>query len=147
MGERGLPGCEEGEDIGCPAQCPSPPLPTLPGTGVPTTFPIHLVVGEARVGEGREVGGTGRSLGEASQAVDLTAPSILVLPEVDRVSRIDGGVLVKKVVGSEEEAHAVLHSHCVGNVLCMGHVQETGCHPGHQVLMGVKKEDHEVWLC
>ena len=129
---------------------PIPSPPRTPWPWGPSHIPHprnHLAVGEARVGEGREVGGTGRSLGEASQAVDLTAPSILVLPEVDRVSRIDGGVLVKKVVGSEEEAHAVLHSHCVGNVLCMGHVQETGCHPGHQVLMGVKKEDHEVWLC
>ena len=91
---------------------------------------------EAPVGEGRETGGTGSSLGEASQGVDITGPRILVLPEVDGVSRIDGGVLVKEVVGSEEEAHTVRHRHCVGDVLCVWDVQETGCHPGHQVLGG-----------
>lgn len=97
--------------------------------------------------EGREVRDTGSSLGEASQGVDLTGRSILVPPEVDGVSRIGGGVLVKEVVGSEEEAHTIPHSHRVGDVLCMWDVQETGCHPGHQVLAGEKGEDHEAWLC
>ena len=87
------------------------------------------------MGEGREVRGTGSNLGQASQGVDLTGPSILVFSEVDGVSRIDGGVLVKEVVGSQKEAHTVPHCHRVGNVLCMWDVQETGCHPGHQVLV------------
>ena len=40
MGER-TSGCEEGEEgAGSPAQCPSPPIPTLPGSGAPVTFPI-----------------------------------------------------------------------------------------------------------
>jgi hypothetical protein len=69
------------------------------------------------MGEGRDVGGTGSSLGQASQGVDLTGPSILVLPEVDRISRIEGGVLIKEVVGSEEEAHPIPSSYCVGNIL------------------------------
>lgn len=107
----------------------------------------RLVVREAPVGEGREVGGTGSSLGQASQGVDLTGLSILVPSEVDGVGRVEGGVFVKEVVGSEEEAHAVPHSHRVRNVLCMWDVQKTSCHPGHQVLAGEKKEGHEVWLC
>ena len=91
------------------------------------------------MGEGREIRGTGRSLGQTSQGVDLTGPSILVFLEVDRVSRIDGGVLVKEVVGSQKEAHTVPHCHRVGNVLCMWDVQETSCHPGHQVLVGQER--------
>lgn len=102
---------------------------------------------EAPVREGREVRDTGSSLGEASQRVDLTGRSILVPTEVDGISRIGGGALVKEVVGSEEEAHSIPHSHCVGDVLRMWDVQETGCHPGHQVLAGEKGEDHEAWLC
>lgn len=97
--------------------------------------------------EGREVGSTSSSLGEASQRVDLAGLCILVPPEVDGVSRIRGGVLVKEVVGSEQEAHSIPHSHRIGDVLCMWDVQETGCHPGHQVLAGEKGEDHEAWLC
>lgn len=89
--------------------------------------------------EGREVGGTVSSLGEASQGVDLTGPSILVLPEIDGVRRIKGRVPIKEVVGSEEEAHTIPHSHRVGNVLCVWDVQETSCHPGHQVLAGRRK--------
>ena len=99
---------------------------------------------EAPVREGREVGDTASSLGEASQGVDLTVPSILVPPEVDGVGRIEGGVLVKEVVGLEEEAHTVPHSHRVGNIFCMWDVQETSCHPGHQVLAGEKEEDCEA---
>ena len=60
-------------------------------------------------------------------------------PEVDGVSRIDGGVLVEEVVGSQKEAHTVAHCHRVGNVLCMWDVQETSCHPGHQVLVGEER--------
>ena len=118
------------------------PLPTHPGPGVPGHLPHprgQLVVREAPVGEGRDVRGTGSSLGEASQGGDLTVPSILVPLEVDGVSRIEGGVLVKEVVGSEEEAHTIPHGHCVGNVLCMWDVQETSCHPGHQILARRRK--------
>ena len=50
------------------------------------------------MGEGREVRGTGSNLGQASQGVDLTGPSILVFVEVDGVSRSDGGVEVKEVL-------------------------------------------------
>ena len=60
------------------------------------------------MGEGREIRGTDSSLGQAIQGVDFTRPSILVFLEVDGVSRIDGGVLVKEVVGLQEEAQTVL---------------------------------------
>ena len=98
------------------------------------------------MGEGREVRGTSSNLGQASQGVDLTGPSILVFSEVDGVSRIDGGVLVKEVVGSQKEAHTVPHCHRVGNVLCMWDVQETSCHPGHQVLAGEERGSWD-WRC
>ena len=94
---------------------------------------------ETPVGEGREIRGTDSSLGQAIQGVDFTRPSILVFLEVDGVSRIDGGVLIKEVVGSQKEPHTIPHCHHVGNVLCMWDVQETGCHPGHQVLAGEER--------
>ena len=140
MEEREDPGGEEGEEgTGSPVPGPSPHTPR-PWNPILIPHPReHLVLEEARVGEGREVRDTGRSLGQASQGVDLTGPSILVFPEVDGVSRIDGGVLVKEVVGSQEEAHTIPHCHRVGNVLCMWDVQETSSHPGHQVLVGEER--------
>lgn len=115
-------GCEEGERASvCPTQCPLLPHSTHPGPGALDTFPKpginHLDIREAPMREGRKVGGTVSSFGEASQGVDLTGPSILVLPEIDGVRRIKGRVPVKEVVGSEEEAHTIPHSHRVGNVL------------------------------
>ena len=57
------------------------------------------------MGEGRNFGGTGGSLGQASQGVNLTGRGILALPEIDGVSRMKGGVLVKEVIRPVEEAH------------------------------------------
>ena len=77
-GEREDLGGGSGEDLkdvrkkrapGCPTQCPLPPLLTHPGPGAPGHIPHpgdHLVAREAPMGEGREVGDTGSSLGEAS---------------------------------------------------------------------------------
>lgn len=93
--------------------------------------------------EAREVRGTGGSLGQASQGVDLTGTGILALLEIDGISRVEGGVLIKKVVRSEEETHPISHSHRVGNVFCMWDVQKTGCHPGYQVL---EEEKNRGWL-
>lgn len=151
LGGRGGGELPDGErKRGHQAAWPSAPAP------LPTAWPWGpwhtphpgdpLVVREAPVGEGREVWGTGSSLGKASQGVDLAGPGILVPPEIDRVRRLEGGVLVKEVVGSEEEAHTVPHSHRVGNVFRVWDVQEASCHPGHQVLAEEKKEDPEAWL-
>ena len=130
---------EEGEErTDSTAPSPSPHI-AWPWGPSRIPHPREHLGGEARVGEGREVRDTGRSLGQASHGVDLTGPSILVFPEVDGVSRIDGGVLVKEVVGSQEEAHTIPHCHRVGNVLCMWDVQETRSHPGHQVLVGEER--------
>lgn len=123
------------------AHCSPPHTPWPRGAGHIPHSGGPLVVREAPVGEGREVWGTGSRLRKASQGVDLAGPGILVPLEIDRVCRIEGGVLVKEVVGSEEEAHSVAHSHRVGNIFCMRDVQETSCHPGHQVLAREKKED------
>lgn len=90
------------------------------------------------MGEGREVGGTGGTLGQASQGVDLTVPGILILLEIDGVRRVEGRVLIKEVIRPEEEAHSVPYSHRVGNVFCMWDVQKASCHPGYQVLAGGK---------
>lgn len=139
VGSFGVGGRRRGHQATWPNAHCSPPHTPWPGD--------PLVVREAPVGEGGEVWGTGSSLGKASQGVDLTGPGILVLLEIDRLRRLEGGVLVKEVVGSEEEAHTVPHSHRVGNVFCVWDVQETSCHPGHQVLAGAKREDPEAWLC
>ena len=51
-------------------RAPTPPASFLPRE--------HLIGEEAPMGEGREIRGTGRSLGQTSQGIDLTGPSILV---------------------------------------------------------------------
>lgn len=51
--------------------------------------------------------------------------------------------MFKEVVGPEPEAHAIPCSHRVGNVLSMWDVQETRCHPGHQILEGEEEEGQE----
>lgn len=91
------------------------------------------------MGEGREVGDTVGSLRQASQGVDPTVRDILVLPEIDGVGRVEGGVLIKEVIRPEEEAHSVPYGHRVGNVFRMWDVQKASCHPGYQVLVGEKK--------
>lgn len=98
------------------------------------------------MGEARDIRGTGGRLGQASQGVDLTVTGILTLPEIDGISRVEGGVLIKKVIGSEEETHPIPHCHRVGNVFCMWDVQKTGCHPGYQVLAGEKNRGWLGWL-
>ena len=42
------------------------------------------------MGEGREARGTGSNLGQASQGVDLTGPSILVFSAVDGLRELSG---------------------------------------------------------
>lgn len=71
---------------------------------------------------------------DAGHGVDTAEPSILALLKVDAAWGEDGGVLIKVVIGSEQEANSVPQSHCVGNILSMGNVQEAGCNPSHQVL-------------
>ena len=114
--ERTLEGEEGEERSDSTAPSPSSHIPWPWGPShVP--HPREHLGGEARVGEGREVRDTGSNLGQASQGADLTGPSILVFSEADGVRRIDGGVLVKEVVGSQKEAHTVAHCHCVWHVL------------------------------
>lgn len=121
------------------ASCCSPHLFSQgPWLDCPSTG--HLFVNKARMGKGREVWRTGGSLGQASQGVDLTGTGILVSSEIDGVGRVDGGIFIKEVVGPEEEAHPVPHSHGVGNVFCMWDVQKTSCYPGYQVLAGERKK-------
>lgn len=73
-------------------------------------------------------------MGDAGHRIDIAEPSILALLKVDTARGEDGGVLIKEVIGSEQEANSVPHSNCVGDILSMGDVQEAGCNPGHQVL-------------
>lgn len=73
-------------------------------------------------------------MGDAGHRVDSAEPSILALLKVDAARGENGGVLIKEVIGSEQEANSVPQSHCVGDVLSMGDVQEAGCNPSDQVL-------------
>ena len=66
--------------------------------------------------------------------IDTAAPSILALLKVDAVRREDRGVIIKEVIGPGQEANSVPKSHCVGDILGMGYVQEAGCNPSHQIL-------------
>lgn len=50
------------------------------------------------------------------------------------VSGRQGRVFWEEVEGSEQEAHGVPGRGRVGDVLCVGDVQEAHCDPGHQVL-------------
>lgn len=73
-------------------------------------------------------------MGDAGHRVDTAEPSILALLKVDTARGEDGGILIKEVIGSEQEADSVPQSHCVGDILGMGDMQEAGCNPSHQVL-------------
>lgn len=66
--------------------------------------------------------------------IHTAEPSILAFLKVDTARGEDGGVLIKEVIGSEQEANSVPQSHCVGDILSVGDVQEAGCNPSHQVL-------------
>lgn len=61
-------------------------------------------------------------MGDAGHRVDTAEPSILALLKVDAAWGEDGGVLIKEVIGSEQEANSVPQSHCVGDILSMGNV-------------------------
>ena len=50
------------------------------------------------------------------------------------VSGCQGRVLWEEIEGSEQEAHGVSGRGRVGDVFCVGDVQEAHCDPGHQVL-------------
>lgn len=102
--------------------------PTLPPASPP---PLGLEVLVRERGQGRD---TGCQAGGAGHRVGIAEPSILAFLKVDAARGEDGGVLIKEVIGSEQEANFVPHSDCVGDVLSMGDVQEAGCNPGHQVL-------------
>ena len=93
------PGREEGEEgTGSSVPGPSPHTPRPWSPSLILHPRKHLVLEEVPMGEGREIRGTGRSLGQTSQGIDLTGPSILVFVAVDGVSRSDGGVEVKEVL-------------------------------------------------
>lgn len=73
-------------------------------------------------------------MGDAGHMIDTAESSILALLKVDAARGEDGGVLIKEVIGSEQEANSVPQSHCVGDILSVRDVQEAGCNPSHQVL-------------
>lgn len=110
---------EEGTYISAPTRTPSP------------AAALGLKV---LVREGGQVRDTGRQVGDAGHRVDAAEPSVLALLKVDAARGEDRWVLIKEVIRSEQEASSVSQSHCVGDVLSMGDVQEAGCNPGHQVL-------------
>ena len=81
-------------------------------------------------------------MGNAGHMIHTAEPSILAFLKVDTARGEDGGVLIKEVIGSEQEANSVPQSHCVGDILSVGDVQEAGCNPSHQVL----QEEEELQL-
>ena len=74
--------------------------------------------------------------------IHTAEPSILAFLKVDTARGEDGGVLIKEVIGSEQEANSVPQSHCVGDILSVGDVQEAGCNPSYQVLQ--EEEELEI---
>ena len=81
-------------------------------------------------------------MGNAGHMIHTAEPSILAFLKVDTARGEDGGVLIKEVIGSEQEANSVPQSHCVGDILSVGDVQEAGCNPSHQVLQ--EEEELEI---
>lgn len=51
--------------------------------------------------------------------------------QVDPIRRMDGWVLIKVVVGPQQDPTAIAHCYCVGDVLRMGDVEEASGHPGN----------------
>lgn len=97
------------------------------------------------MGEVREIRGTGRSLGQASQGVDLVGPSILVFLEVDGVIRIGWRGPDQRSCRVAGRSPHPSHCHRVWNVPCMW-MQESGCHPGHQVLVQEERGSQSLVL-
>ncbi len=87
---------------------------------------------EAVVREGFEHGAAGL-LGETGHPVVVTAV-LLSWVDVHRISRVDGRVLIKVVVGPQQDPPSIAHCHCVGDVLGVGNVEKACGHPGNQVL-------------
>lgn len=83
-------------------------------------------------------------MGDTGHRVDTAEPSILVLLKVDAARGEDGRILIKEVIGSEQEANSVPQSHSVGDILSMGDMQEAGCNPSHQVLQE-EEEAERLW--
>lgn len=72
-------------------------------------------------------------LSKAGHPVVVTA-CLCAWVKVHPISRVDGRVLIKVVVGPQQDPTAIAHCYRVGDVLGVGDVEETGGHPGNQVL-------------
>lgn len=84
---------------------------------------------EAMVREGLQHRAAGL-LGEAGHPVVFTAVRAAGV-DVNPVSRVDGWVLIKVVVGAQQDAASVAHGNSVGNVLGVGDVEEASGDPGN----------------
>lgn len=100
----------------------------------PTLCPTTSSGLKVLVRERGQVRDTGCQVRDAGHRVDTAEPSILALLKVDAARGEDGGIFIKEVIGPEQEANSVPHSHCVGDILSVGDVQEAGRNPSHQVL-------------
>lgn len=69
-------------------------------------------------------------LGEAGHPVVVTAVRAAGL-DVNPVYRVNGWVLIKVVVGPQQDAATVAHGNSVGNVLGVGDVEEASGDPGN----------------
>lgn len=86
------------------------------------------------VGEGLQHWAAGL-LGQTGHPVVVTGVQAAGV-DVNCICRVDGRVHVKVVVGPQQHAASVAHSNSVGDVLCVGDVEEASGDPGNQVLRG-----------
>lgn len=84
------------------------------------------------VAEWLQVGAAGVT-SEASHPVVLTAVLAAWL-KVHRIRRVDGWILIKVVVGPQQDPTPIAHRYGVGDILGMRDVEESGGHPGNKVL-------------
>lgn len=77
---------------------------------------------EALVSERRDFGQACGGLGQAGDVVDITGGGVLLAAEENAVRRVDGGILIEIIVGSQKEANLIPHRDCVGDVLRMWNV-------------------------
>lgn len=77
-----------------------------------------------------------RTAGVLSQACHpvLVTAVLTARAKVYPISRMDGWILIKVVVGPQQDPTPISHSYCIGDVLGMRDVEETSGHPGNQVL-------------
>lgn len=66
--------------------------------------------------------------------VDLTGSGVLQVVEINTVWRIHGRVIIKIIVGSQEETNHIPKGCSIGYVFSMWNMEKTSIDPGNQIL-------------